>query len=467
MRQNSTKAGGKPARGGGVAEAQGLRRIRENAAGIDIGSQTHYAAVPPGRATPAVRRFGCLTPELHEMAQWLKACAITTVAMESTGVYWIPVAQVLEQYGLEIVLADATHIKNVPGRKTDVSDSQWIQQLHNYGLLRGAFRPQRALQVLRTYWRHREGLVQGGAQQIHLMHKALEQMNLQLHKVLSDVSGLSGMRIIRAILEGERDGETLAKLCDRKVRASAQTVAKSLTGDYRDDHLFTLRQAVELYDIYQEKMAACDREIQRQMAGFAPKADPRTLPPARPGKKPGRRRKNQPHFDLRAEMYRMTGVDLTQIDGISTLTAQTALCECGHDLSAFPSEKNFTSWLGLCPNNRITGGKVRRTRTRRVQNRLADALRVAAQSLHHSKSALGAFYRRMKAHLGPAKAITATARKLACQIYRLLKYGTDYVDQGEQRYEQQYRERLLHGMRKRAQQLGYDLVAVHSGEVVS
>lgn len=466
MRQDSTKVGGKPGLGG-HGSADGLRRMKENAAGIDIGSQTHYVAVPPGRATPVVRRFGCLTPDLHEMAKWLTGCGIKTVAMESTGVYWIPVAQVLEQYGLEIVLADATHVKNVPGRKTDVSDCQWIQELHSYGLLRGAFRPDRALQVLRTYWRHREGLVQGCAQQIHLMHKALEQMNLQLHKVLSDVSGVSGMRIIRAILDGGRDGETLAKLCDRKVKASPETVAKSLTGDYRADHLFTLRQAVELYDIYQEKMAACDQEIQRQMATFAPKGDPEDLPPPRKGKKRGKRRKNQPHFDLRTEMYRMTGVDLTQIDAIDTLTAQTALCECGHDLKAFPSEKNFTSWMGLCPNNRITGGKVRRTMTRRVQNRLADALRVAAQRLHHSRTALGAFYRRMKARLGPAKAITATARKLACQIYRLLKYGQNYVDQGERAYEQKYREDLLRRVKKHAQQLGFDLVAVQTGEVVS
>jgi transposase len=466
MRHDSTKAGGKPERCGG-SRASGLRRMEENAAGIDIGSETHYVAVPPGRATPAVRRFGCLTPDLHDMAKWLAGCGVKTVAMESTGVYWIPVAQVLEQYGLEIVLADAMRIGHVPGRKTDVSDCQWIQELHSYGLLRGAFRPARAVQVLRTFWRHREGLVQGCAQQIHRMHKALEQMNLQLHKVLSDVSGVSGMRIIRAILEGERDAATLARLCDGRVKASPETVVKSLTGDYRADHLFTLRQSVELYDIYQAKMAACDAEIQRHMAAFAPKADPKDLPPSPKGGPRRTRRKNQPHFDLRAEMYRMTGVDLIQIDAIDTLTAQTVLCECGRDLSAFPSEKNFTSWLGLCPNNRITGGKVRRTRTRRVQNRLADALRVAAQSLHHSKTALGAFYRRMKARLGPAKAVTATARKLACQIYRLLKHGQAYVDQGEQAYEQKYREHLLRRVRKNAQQLGFDLVAVQTGEVVS
>jgi transposase len=461
------KQSGKPPRRAGGRSGQALRRIRKDAAGIDIGSETHYVAVPPDRATPAVRRFGCLTPELHAMAQWLKACSVTTVAMESTGVYWIPVAQVLEQYGIDIVLADATHVKHVPGRKTDVSDCQWIQQLHACGLLRGAFRPERAVQVLRTYWRHREGLVDGCAQQIHLMHKALEQMNLQLHKVLSDVSGVSGMRIIRAILKGERDGTTLAGLCHGTVKAGRETVAKALTGDYRTDHLFTLRQAVELYDIYQEKMAACDGEIQRRMATFAPKADLKDLPPSRKGGKGRKRRKNQPHFDLRAEMFRMTGADLTQVDGIDTLTAQTALCECGHDLNAFPSEKHFTSWLGLSPNNRITGGKVRRTRTRRVQNRLANALRVAAQSLHHSRSALGAFYRRMKARLGPAKAITATARKLACQIYRLLKYGQDYVDPGERAYEQRYREQQMRLLKKRAQILGFELVAVGTGEIVS
>jgi len=466
MGKDSRKRSGKPGRRAGGRRGGALGRIRKDAAGIDIGSQAHYVAVPPERATPAVRRFGCLTPELHAMAKWLKACSVATVAMESTGVYWIPVAQVLERYGIEVVLADATHVKHVPGRKTDVSDCQWIQQLHACGLLRGAFRPARAVQVLRTYWRHREGLVDGCAQQIHLMHKALEQMNLQLHKVLSDVSGVSGMRIIRAILEGEHDGETLAGLCHGTVKARPETIAKALTGDYRADHLFTLRQAVELYDIYQEKMAACDREIQRQMATFAPKADPKALSP-RKGSRGRKRRKNQPHFDLRSEMYRMTGVDLTQVDGIDTLTAQTALCECGHDLEAFPSEKHFTSWLGLSPNNRITGGKVRRTRTRRVQNRLANALRVAAQSLHHSKSALGAFYRRMKARLGPAKAITATARKLACQIYRLLRYGQAYVDQGARAYEQRYREQHLRLLKRRARTFGLELVAVGTGEIVS
>jgi transposase len=441
--------------------------MHPDAAGIDIGSRAHYAAVPADRATPAVRQFGCMTPDLREMANWLKACRIETVAMESTGVYWIPVAQVLEQHGLEVVLTDATQVKHVPGRKTDVSDCQWLQELHHYGLLKGAFRPDRALQVLRTCWRHREGLVQGCAQQIHLMHKALEQMNLQLHKALSDVAGVSGMRIIRAILNGERDGAKLAKLCDRRVQASPETIAKALTGDYRRDHLFTLRQAVELHDLYQEKIAACDQEIKQQMATFAPKADPKDLPAPRGQKKSSGRRKNQPYFDLRAEMFRLAGVDMTQINGIDTLTAQTALCECGHDLAAFPSEKHFSSWMGLSPNNRKTGGRVRSTRTRRVQNRLANALRIAAQSLHHSKTALGAFYRRMKARLGAPKAITATARKLACQIYRLLKYGQAYVDQGEQAYERQCHERVLHNIKKRAAQLGYDLVSVQTGAVFS
>jgi len=466
MAQGRTRGKRKDERKAGPKGSAGMRKIHPNAAGIDIGAEAHYVAVPPDRATPAVRRFGCLTPDLHEMARWLKACGVDTVAMESTGVYWIPVAQVLEQYGIEVVLADARHVKSVPGRKTDVVDCQWLQELHHYGLLTGAFRLGREMQVLRTYWRHREGLVQGAAQQIHLMHKALEQMNVQVHKVLSDVTGVSGMRILRAILAGERDGARLAALCDRRVQASAETVVKALTGDYRRDHLFTLRQAVEMYDVYHAKIAACDQELEEQMAAFAPQADPGDLPP-RGGRKPSARRKNEAHFDLRAAQYRLAGVDLTQINGISSLTAQTVLCECGIDLSAFASEKRFVSWLGLCPNNRTTGGKVRRTRTRRVQNRLADALRVAAQSLHHSETALGAFFRRMKNHIGPAKAITATARKLACQVYRLLKYGEAYVDQGEQRYEELYRERLLRSMKRHARQLGYDLVSVQTGEVVS
>jgi transposase len=446
----------------------GLKPINPDAAGIDIGSTEHYVAVPADRDSNSVRVFGCLTPDLHAMARWLKICGIKTVAMESTGVYWVPIVQVLEQYELQINVVDAAYVKNVPGRKTDVEDCQWIQELHTFGLLRGAFRPDKEIQALRSYWRQRETLVEEAARQIQRMQKALEQMNLQLHKVLSDITGVTGMTMIRAILAGQRDPVVLARLKHPLVKSSAETIVKALTGDYHDHHLFALRQAVELYDIFQRKIADCDQAVQTYMATLESKSEPTDPKPEKPhAKKMPKPRKNQVHFDLQSELVRLTGVDLTAIDGISTLTAQTLLCECGRDMNPFPTEKHFSSWLGLCPNNRITGGKVKKTKTRKVRNRAAEALRLAAQSLHHSKSALGAFSRRLKGRLGPAKAITATAHKLACLVYRMLKFGQAYVDRGQEHYEKQYKERLLAQLQKRARQMGFELIETTTGELVS
>jgi transposase len=450
------------------SKRRGLRKINPDAAGIDIGSTEHYVAVPEDRDPNPVRVFGCLTPDLHEMAKWLIACGIKSVAMESTGVYWIPVAQVLDHYGLEVLVVDAAHVKNVPSRKTDVVDCQWIQELHSFGLLRGAFRPDKEIQVLRSYWRWRQDLVEQASRQIQLMQKSLEQMNLQLHKVLSDITGVTGLKIIRDILAGNRDPVQLACLKHPQVKSSAETVAKALTGDYHDHHLFTLRQAVELYDIFKQKIAECDQALEAYMGTLSSKPEaPAPEPPKTARKKTAKPRKNQVHFDLKSELIRLNGVDLTAIDGIDTLTAQTLLAECGRDTAAFPTEKHFASWLGLCPNNRITGGKVKRTKTRKVRNRAATALRIAAQSLHHSQSALGAFYRRMNARLGVQKAVTATAHKLARLVYRMLKYGQSYVDQGQAYYEQQYQERLLYQLKKKAKQMGFELVANETGELVS
>ncbi len=443
-----------------------LRVMHPDAAGIDIGATEHFVAVPEDRDDAPVRSFGVLTTDLHAMARWLKACRVTTVAMESTGVYWIPVAEVLEGQGLEVLLVDAHYVKNVPGHKSEVADSRWIQELHTFGLLRGAFRPEPQIRVLRAYWRQREDLVEQCARQIHMMHKALEQMNLQLHKVLTDVTGVSGQAILRAILAGERDPAALAAMARPGVKSSPETIAGALTGEYREEQLFVLRQAVELYDVFQAKIAACDCELQQYMARLAPAPVAQTAAPAPAAKRP-RRRKNQPHFALAAELVRLTGVDLTRIDGISASTAQTILAECGRDLTAFRTEKHFASWLGLCPNHRITGGKIKRKRTRKVRNRAAEALRLAAQSLHHSRSALGACFRRFKARLGPAKAVTAIARKLACLVYRMLRYGQDYVDQGQEQYEQRYRERQLRCLQKQARHLGYQLISPDTGECVS
>jgi transposase len=444
-----------------------LKKVNLNAAGIDIGSERHYVAAPEGRDEESVRSFGCLTPDLHEMAKWLKSCGIETAAMESTGVYWIPVAHILDQYGIEVKLVNARHVKNVPGRKTDVQDCQWLQQLHTFGLLRGAFLPDRSIEVLRSYWRHRAGLVESCARQIQLMHKSLEQMNIQLHKVISDVTGLTGMKIIRAILAGEHDPVALARMKHPYVKSSEETIAKALMGDYREDHLFTLRQAVELYDVYQNKIADSDKQIDNYMAKFEAKGDLDDFD-VKGGKKGNRtRRKNEPYFDLRAQLYRMTGVDLTKIDGIDAMTAHTVITECGLDMSRFPSEKHFSSFLCLCPNNRITGGKVLKRGTRKSTNRAATAFRIAAQSLHHSATAMGAFYRRMRMRLGAPKAITATARKLSILFYRMLKYGEDYVDRGQDYYEKQYQARVLKNLKKRAKSIGCTLVRLETGEIVS
>lgn len=445
-------------------QGQSLNRFRSNAAGIDIGSKIHYVAVPEDRCEEPVRNFGCLTPDLHRMAQWLKSCGITTVAMESTGVYWIPVARILEEYDLEVVLTDARHVRSVPGRKSDVLDCQWLQELHTYGLLKAAFRPQQELEVLRTYWRHRASLVQRCAAEILHMQKALEQMNLQLHKVLSDISGVTGMKIIRAIVAGERDPVELAKMKHGTVKSSEETLAKALTGHYREDHLFTLQQALESYDFIQGRIRECDAHIEAYMRRFETCAQS----PARPNPhKKASRRKNQPYFDLAAELRRILGVDLTRIDGIEAMTALTVITEQGFDMSKFPTEKHFASHLGLCPNNRVTGGKVKRRRTRKVESRAATALRVAAQTLHKSSTALGAFSRRMKTRLGPAKATTATARKLAVLIYRMLKHGQDYVDQGQELYEQRYRMQRQKGLAKQAKSMGFLLVPLPSAQGVS
>lgn len=445
--------------GKGKAEksSKAINTINPNAAGIDIGSQEHYVAVGAGK----VRSFGCYTPDLEEMARWLLECGVETVAMESTGVYWIPVYQVLQSKGLDVNLVDARHAKNVPGRKTDVSDCQWIQQLHSYGLLRSCFLPDADIAVLREYWRQRATLVESASREILHMQKSLEQMNLHLHKVLSDITGVSGMRIIRAIVAGERNPVTLAGMRDSKVKKSEDEIAKALSGNYRDEHLFTLKQALELYDIFAGKIRECDLKVEECLKHFEDKADPEKFE-SKAGKS---RRKNQPYFELDRELYRVTGVDLTAIDGIDSLTAQTIISEVGYDLSPFPSENHFASWLTLCPNNQINGGRISKRRSRKSQNRIATALRIAAQSLSRSKSALGAFFRRMKAKLGPAKAITATARKLACLVYRMLRYGMSYVDAGQQQYEKRYQEQQLKMLESRAAALGYSLVNIETGVV--
>jgi transposase len=438
-----------------------MQVVNPNAAGIDVGSEEHFVAVPPDRDPEPVRSFGCFTADLQDLAEWLEQCGIETVAMESTGVYWIPLYQILETRGFEVALVNARHVKNVPGRKSDVADCQWLQQLHSYGLLRGSFRPEDRICVLRSYMRHRDTLVKSAAAHINRMQKGLTEMNVQIHKVISDIMGVTGMRILRAILDGERDPTKLAQLKDYRIKSSCETIAKSLQGDWREEHLFALRQDLELYDIYREKIKVCDEQILAYVETFESKVD--VEPGALPKYKHGNRkaRGNAPELDFRNPLYRITGVDLTTLAGFDVSTVQTIISEVGLDMSKWPTEKHFTSWLGFPPNNQITGGKVISTKSRKVVNRASNAFRMAAQSVGKSYSALGAFHRRLKSRLGPAKATTATARKLACIFYRALRYGMQYVDPGVKYYESKYRERLLNSLKKRARQLGYELIEKH------
>lgn len=435
-----------------------LSVLNPNAAGIDVGAREHYVAVAPERAEQPVRCFAAFTEDLHKLAQWLLDCGVDTVAMESTGVYWIPLYQILEDYGLVVKLVNARHVKHVPGRKSDVQDCQWLQQLESYGLLSGSFRPEAKICVLRSYMRQRQMLISHASRHVQQMQKALTQMNLKVHQVLSDLSGQTGMRIVRAILQGERDRLKLAALKDRRVKSSLETIAKSLEGDYRAEHLFALRQAVELYDYHQQKIAECDQEILKELQSLETRAEPGSTPPPLPKRK-ARSKHNLIPYDGRTELYRIMGVDLTRIDGINEATVQLILSELGLDLcNKWPTEAQFASWLGLAPNNEISGGKVLRRGTRKVVNRVANALRMCAESLLNSKSALGAYARRMRAKRDSKIAITATAHKLATLIYRMLKYGQQYVDIGQAQYEAKYRSTVLKSLQKRARQLGFQLV---------
>lgn len=433
-----------------------LKQVHLNAAGIDVGSAFHFVAVPPDRDQQPVQKFGAFTADLEALADWLQQCGVDTVAMESTGVYWIPLFELLESRGFQVQLVDPYRLKSVPGRKTDVLDCQWLQQLHTFGLLSGAFRPVEQVCVLRAYMRQRAMLVQYSAQHIQHMQKALHQMNVKLDKVLSDITGGTGMAIIEAILDGERDPLKLAELRHRRCHNDEATIAKALQGSWRDEHLFTLRQAVALYKIYHQQIAECDRQIEAHLESFATKSEPSSLPP-RPSKG-SPVRNNQLRFQAREPLYRILGVDLTRIDGIDAHTALKILSEIGTDMNRWPTVKHFTSWLGLCPGNKRSGGKNLSGRTRPCANRAAAALRMAASSLHRSKTAMGAYLRRIKTRLGAPKAITATAHRLARLLYLVLKHGWDYVDPGQNWYEHQYQDRVLKSLTRKASQLGYQLV---------
>ena len=422
---------------------QSLPILNPDAAGIDVGAKQHLVAVPADRDPRPVRTFEAFTPELHELAEWLKRCAIRTVALESTGIYWLALYEVLEQYGLEVRVINARHVRHVPGRsKTDVLDCQWIQKLHSFGLLNGSFRPDQQIRKLRTYQRLRDNLGVNSTQAIHHLQKALFEMNVQLSNVISDVTGETGLRIIEAILAGERNPEQLAALCSSRIKAPRQTVAKSLHGNWDSALLHCLKTALDTYRFTQRQIQECDLCIQRQLAQFdsrAPLPDSAT--------------------SLKAQLHRVCGVDLTKIPGIKEQAAQIMISEVGLDMTKWNTEKQFSSFLGLSPDNRISGGKVLSRSTRKVYNRAADTLRLCAQSLTHSKSALGAKYRRLRARLGAPKAIVAMAHHLARLVYRMLRYGQNYVEKGIEHYERKFRLHRIKWLKKEARALNLQLVA--------
>ena len=429
-------------------------KVRSDAAGIDISPEAIYVAVAPQKDARPVRSFGTFTGELYRIANWLRGCGVRTVAMESTGVYWIPLFQVLDERGFEVCLVNARHYKNVPGRKTDVCDAAWLQYLHAVGLLRGSFRPAQEICAFRTLLRHRRGLVEAGSQHIQHMQKSLDQMNVQIHRALSDLTGVSGLAMVDAILAGERDPHRLAALRDKRVRASEETIVAALEGDYREEHLFTLRQSLESYRHYQKLIQACDQEIRKVLDQLEGRGEGQEPPAAR------KKMRTANDEELRQEFHRLFGVDLTAIPGVNIGTVEVLAGEVGPDLSRFPTAGMFASWLGLCPDNRITGGKVLSSRTRKIPSRLAGALRMAAESLCRDQSYLGQFYRRLKAKLpgGAPEAITAAAHKLARIIYTLIVRKQEYDEsrfaEAEKRNVELQRKRII----KQARQYGLVLV---------
>jgi transposase len=446
----------------------GLDIIHRDAAGIDVGNESHFVSVPPDRNPQPIREFGSWTAALEEMARWLKDCRIRTVVMQSTGVYWIALHDVLQRHGLEVNLVDARGTKNVPGRKSDVQECQWLRKLHTYGLLRPCFLPPPEIHAVRTLWRLRSQHVRDAGRCIQRMQKAMIQMNVQLHNALSDISGVSGQAIIRAVLKGERDAKVLAKLRDPRCQASEEEIVQSLQGNWKEDVLFELQQAVDAYDFYQRQMKQCDQQLRRYMAALPtcapvpPSASAPSLPSAKEGKqgraRKSRRQGNQPAFDLAAELERILGVNPITIDGIDVLTIQTVLAEVGPDLSAWKTERHWTSWLNLAPKRDVSGGRVIRHVRQHHTNRAGHAFRMAAQSLIRSQSYLGARYRYLRAKLGGLKAVKAMARYLACLYYRLLTRGQIWVDRGTEEFDRRSQQRELAALQRKARKHGLQLV---------
>lgn len=433
--------------------------INTHAAGIDIGSQSHFVAVPAYLTDKPIREFSCFTEDLYQIADWLSSLGITTIAMESTGVYWIPLFEILEAKGFDVNLVNARHVKNAPGRKkTDVLDAQWIQKLHTFGMLTASFRPDDQICVLRSYLRQRDTITKSLSQHIQRMQKALQQMNVLLHNVIDDITGMTGLMIIRAIVDGERSTSKLASFRDKRCKNSIETIEKSLQGNFREEHIFSLKLALDSWDFNQAQLQDCDEKIERLLEQFDSKADPESFQPKKKAK--AKKRKNQINFEATKAIYRITGVDFSPVHGLDDNVLLKIVSETGTDLSKWPTVKHFSAWLSLSPGSKITGGKVISSKTNRTKNKANLAFRLAAASLHRSNCALGAFLRRKKAQLGSPKAITATAHKLARIYYSMLKNGTQYVDLGQDHYEQKFKERVLKNLKKRAISHGFELVPI-------
>jgi transposase len=438
--------------------------LEPDAAGIDLGAREIFVAVPSDRDENPVRVFRTFTEDLQQMARWLIGCGITTVAMESTGVYWVPLYDVLEQHGIRPCLVNARNMRNVPGRRTDWHECQWLQYLHSVGLLRAAFRPEADVCAVRSLMRHRNDLVVMANQHVQHIHKALTQMNVQIHHVISDITGLTGLSIVDAILKGERDTGVLAKLRDWRVKASEETVRKSLEGNWRPEHLFTLKQSRQMYGNYQEQIAACDEQIEKLVVSFQPRVNPddRPLPPDRKQKQRRSRKKTvnlKTGFDVRSESYKLFGVDLTQVPGLAK-NVLVLFTEVGRDMSRWDTAAHFVSWLGLCPDNDISGGRVLWRGIRTTHNRAGQLFRLAAHALHHDQTPMGDYLRRMKSKLGPTSATTATAHKLAIIFYTLVKRQVEYDATLWAERDAAREKRFEEKLKRQAKQRGYKLVRI-------
>jgi transposase len=477
MKTKSAKASGSNRKsnpqGGPIRPAANMPVINHHAAGVDLGAAEHCVCVPPDAVPEGqsnVRFFRAFTRDLDKLVEWLQSCGVTTVAAESTGVYWIALAQKLEAAGIEFVLVNAKHLKHVPGRKTDIKDCQWLQQLHSYGLLNGSFRPTQDICSVRSLMRHRENLSQSCGQEVQHMQKALQQMNIHLHHAVSDLIGETGLRILDAILAGERDAQKLVELRDAQCRKTTpEELAAALQGDWREEHLFVLRQALENYRHLIDQLSRCDEQVEKALAQVVI-PEPKEPAPEAPQNPAATQQTRKPKFyyirkagsglkrDLKAELERICGIDLTQVIGLNVLSVLIVISEIGLDMSRWRSAKAFCSWLGLCPGNKISGGKVLSSKTAHVINRVAILLRNLAPAVGRTDTWLGTFHRRMRARLGPAGANTATARKLACLIYHLLKYKEQYIEVDQQVFTEKLRKTRISRLRKQAQELGLQVI---------